>query len=68
MEPKIKLTTQQAGELLGVSAEMVRRYVRSGMLPAERIGKRGRIRIRYADLAKFAREKGIQLTQEAPDK
>ena len=39
----MKLTTQQAADLLGVSRPTVVRLINDGMLPAERIGNRHRL-------------------------
>ena len=46
------LSPEQAGEKIGVCAETIRRYCRSGLLPAFRIG-RALIRIEPTDLNKM---------------
>ena len=39
----MKLTTQQAADLLGISRPTVVRLIRDGALPAERVGNRHRL-------------------------
>lgn len=48
------LSTQQAGDILGVSRVMIANYIRAGTLPAERIGKVSWV-IREADVKRFKR-------------
>jgi excisionase family DNA binding protein len=49
------LSPDEAGELLGVSAQTVRRRIRDGQLYAHRLGDgpKARLRIDTADLARF---------------
>jgi len=48
------LTTSEAAELLGVSQRTVTRLCDRGDLRAARLSKRGRRRIRHADVLKLA--------------
>ncbi len=52
------MTAHEVAELLGVSAETVRRYIRLGQLPANRLPS-GHLRIRRQDAEKLLpREEG----------
>ncbi|HMN99819.1 MAG TPA: helix-turn-helix domain-containing protein [Miltoncostaeaceae bacterium] len=49
-DPGRLLTTDEAAALLRVSASTIRREVARGALPAARIGRKGLLRIRQADV------------------
>ena len=51
LAPAVALSILDAGSYLGVSADTIRRLIRSGSLPHARIGKS--IRLRRADLDAF---------------
>jgi excisionase family DNA binding protein len=51
-KPQEWMTASEVAELLGVSAETVRRYVRLGDLPANRLPS-GHLRIRREDALKL---------------
>ena len=48
------LTTSEAGQLVGESADTVRRAVADGTLPAVRLRRRGWLKIRREDLDRIA--------------
>lgn len=54
-DPDEWMTAADVAKLLGVSAETVRRYVRLGELPANRLPSK-HIRIRRADAEKLLRD------------
>ena len=51
--PKIMLTTGEVSQLLGVHVNTVRRWSRTGRLPAYRISDRGDRRFRRRDINRF---------------
>ena len=51
-------TTESAARLLGVSPASVRRWSDAGLLPVQRVGRRGSRRFREADLRSFQRRMG----------
>lgn len=69
-----EVTVAQAAARLGVHDRTVRRYIREGILPAERVGPR-LLRIKVADLDRFGeevtptdpiREAAVRVVSEAP--
>jgi excisionase family DNA binding protein len=62
------LTTRQVADILGVSAETVLRYTRSGDLPAIRLPGtvRGRLRYRPGDVEEWLARHAATPAQEAP--
>lgn len=53
--PADLLTTAQAADYLHVHPETVRRRIRSGDLPAYRVGPRGHLGVRREDLDAYVR-------------
>jgi excisionase family DNA binding protein len=47
------LTTDEASEYLQVSVETMRRWARTGVIPAAKLGNRGGFRFRREDLDRF---------------
>lgn len=58
-------STQEAARLLGVSEASVRRWSDAGLLPVQRLGRRGTRRFAEADLRRFAATQG-EAAPEAP--
>src|SRR5579859_4778821 len=58
-------TTESAARILGVSPASVRRWSDAGLLPVQRIGRRGTRRFREADLRSFQRQAGSKATHGA---
>ena len=52
------LSTRDAAQLLGVSEASVRRWSDAGLLPVQRLGRRGTRRFAEKDLRRFARGQG----------
>ena len=53
------LTLRDVAETFRVSETTVRRLVRSGTLPAYRVGKRGQLRVREDDLESFLEKQRV---------
>lgn len=51
-----EVSSREAGDIIGVNSETIRRYVDRGILPARRVGLRGNLRIEIDDLRKVAAE------------
>lgn len=49
------LSIPEAAELIGVSQDALRRWVREGLIPARRVGKR-MLRVNKSDLARLVTE------------
>jgi excisionase family DNA binding protein len=47
------LTTEEAAEFLRVHVETMRRWARTGLIPAAKLGNRGGFRFRREDLDRF---------------
>lgn len=59
-------TLEQAGTLLGVSAQTVWRWVARGRLPAVRLGPRC-LRVRQEDIDEFVQRRTGRRTRGAPE-
>lgn len=60
MTPKMKLLNiRQVAEMLGVNIMTLRRWDKSGRLPAIRIGKRGDRRYKEEDILRYISKKSI---------
>lgn len=53
------LSSDEAATALQVTRDTIHRYVSDGLLPADRIGLRGIIKISADDLQRFADEHGM---------
>ena len=51
------LTTEEAAEYLQVHVNTVRRWARTGVIPAAKLGNRGGFRFRREDLDRFLEER-----------
>ncbi len=51
------LTTEEAAEFLKVHVETLRRWARTGVIPAAKLGNRGGFRFRREDLDRFLEER-----------
>ena len=49
-----EVSSHDAGMIIGVNSETIRRYVDRGILPARRVGLRGKLRIDIEELRKVA--------------
>lgn len=54
LDPDPRLRADEAARLLGVTTETVRRWVKLGLLPVERLGPGRRILIDPSDLARLS--------------
>lgn len=59
-----EVSSNDAGRIIGVNSETIRRYVDRGILPARRVGLRGALRIEIEDLRKVAREYQYRFDEE----
>lgn len=57
MELEQCVSTEYAAALLMVTPTTVRRWIKAGRLPAFRVGKKGRYRIRVSDLQALSNER-----------
>ena len=51
------LTTEEAAEYLQVHIDTLRRWARTGVVPAAKLGNRGGVRFRREDLDRFLEER-----------
>lgn len=60
-----ELTAMEAAQLIGVSDETIRRLVNRDILPARKVGLRGKIRVELDELRKVAEQLNYRLDEEA---
>ena len=57
------LTIQEVVEIMKISESTVRRLIKSGALPAYKIGKRGQLRVKQEELEEYLeKQKVVQST------
>jgi excisionase family DNA binding protein len=61
------MTLREVAATLKVSETTVRRMVRSGLLSAYKVGKRGQLRIREEDLESFLQKQRVVTDAEGHD-
>lgn len=59
-----EVSSREAGDIIGVNSETIRRYVDRGILPARRVGLRGNLRIEIGDLRKVATDYEYRFNEE----
>ena len=54
------LTSEEAAEFLKVNVETMRRWARTGVIPAAKLGNRGGFRFRREDLERFLEQRAVE--------
>jgi excisionase family DNA binding protein len=60
------LTLNEVIELLKVSESTARRWIKSGALPAFKLGESGHLRVRAEDLEEFVQRRPVTTTTKQP--
>jgi len=61
------LTIQESADLMKVSESTVRRLIRSGRLPAYKVGERGQVRVKAIDLEQYVDSQRVPIVSALPD-